>query len=61
MPDPHPVEKTKELAAEVDEGRSERTPFLALGGVTVIVGIAVGVVLAVALILYFTLGGGQNH
>src|ERR687883_107563 len=38
MPDPHPVEKTKELAAEVDRGRSERTPFLALGGVTVVFG-----------------------
>jgi len=28
-----PVEKTTELADEVTEGRSERTPWLALSGV----------------------------
>jgi hypothetical protein len=61
MPDIHPVEKTKDLAAEADRGRSPRTPLIALGGVTVVVGIAVAVLLAIALILYFTLGGGQNH
>jgi hypothetical protein len=61
MPDIHPVEKTKELAAEADRGRSPRTPLLMLGGVTVVIGIAVAILLAVALVLYFMLGGGQNH
>lgn len=57
----HPVETTKDLAAEVDRGTSARTPLLAATGVTIAVGIAVAIVLAVALILYFTLGGGKNH
>jgi hypothetical protein len=47
------VEKPKDLAREAERGRSERTPFIALTGVTVVVGIAVAVVLAVALLVYF--------
>ena len=35
-----PVEKTKKLAAEVDRGRTARTPALALTGVTLFVAIA---------------------
>jgi len=53
----HPVETTKDLAAEADRGHSARTPLIAVTGVTLAVGVVVLVVLAVALILYFTLGG----
>ena len=53
----HPVETTKDLAAEAERGRSARTPLIAVTGVTLAVGVVFAVVLAVALILYFTLGG----
>jgi hypothetical protein len=57
----HPVETSKDLAAEADRGASARTPLIAVTGVTIAVGVVVLLVLAVALILYFTLGGGKNH
>ncbi len=57
----HPVETTKDLAAEAERGTSARTPLIATTAVTIAVAIVVAIVLAVALILYFTLGGGQNH
>ena len=47
-----PIEKTEQLAREVDRGRSERTPWLALGGVHVAVGALVVVVLAIAFVAY---------
>jgi hypothetical protein len=53
----HPLETAKALEQEAEEGRSARTPVIALTGVTVFVGVVVLVVLAVALVLYFTLGG----
>jgi hypothetical protein len=53
----HPVETSKELAAEADRGRSPRTPLIALTGVTLFLAVIVGVVLAVALVLYFAFGG----
>jgi hypothetical protein len=53
----HPVETTKDLAAEADRGRSARTPLIAVTGVTLAIAVVVAVVLAVALVLYFVLGG----
>jgi hypothetical protein len=53
----HPVEKTKKLAAEAERGRSERTPLLAISGVTLAIGVVFVILLAVALTLYFVLGG----
>jgi hypothetical protein len=47
-----PIEKTEELAREVERGESERTPWLALGGVHVAVGALVAVVLAIAIVAY---------
>jgi hypothetical protein len=47
-----PVEKAQELEREVEEGRSERTPWLALGGVHLIVAAVVAVVLLLALTAY---------
>ena len=49
----NPVEKAAELEREVDRGQSERTPFLALGGVTVTVAIAVAIVVAIAFLAYW--------
>jgi hypothetical protein len=48
----HPVETTKDLAAEADRGRSARTPAIALTGVTLAVGVLVAIVLAVAVLAY---------
>jgi hypothetical protein len=57
MAHPHPVEKTKDLAAEVDRGRSPRTPLLALTGITLVVGVAFAILVTIALVLYFVYGG----
>lgn len=59
LPDPvvHPVETAKSLEAEAEAGRSERTPWIVLGGVTMTIGVVVAVVAALILILYFVLGG----
>jgi hypothetical protein len=53
----HPVETAKALEREAEEGRSPRTPLIALTGVTLFVGVIVIVVLAIALVLYFVYGG----
>ena len=47
-----PIEKTQDLAAEAERGRSERTPWLALGGVQIAVAALVAVVLAIAFMAY---------
>lgn len=47
-----PVQKSEELAEEATEGRSERTPWLALGGVHLAVISVVVVVLAIAFTAY---------
>lgn len=49
---PDPIEKTEALAAEAERGRSERTPWLVLGGVHMVVAALVGVVLAIVLAVY---------
>jgi hypothetical protein len=53
----HPVETVKSLEAEAEAGRSERTPWIILGGVAATVGVVVAVVAAAVLVLYFVLGG----
>jgi hypothetical protein len=53
----HPVETTKDLAVEAEQGRSARTPAIAITGVSLIVGAIVAFVLAVVLVVYFVLGG----
>jgi hypothetical protein len=59
IPDPvaHPVETAKDLGAEAQAGRSERTPWIILGGVTATIGVVVAIVAAIVLVLYFVLGG----
>ena len=46
----HPVETAKSLEQEAERGRSARTPAIAITGVT----LAIGAVLAVLLIVLFT-------
>jgi hypothetical protein len=53
----HPVETAKALEREADEGRSPRTPLIALTGVTLFVGAVFAVLVTVALVLYFVYGG----
>lgn len=47
------TETPRELMRETERGRSERTPWLALTGVTLVVAALVGVILVVALVVYF--------
>lgn len=47
------AEKPRELAEEAARGRSERTPLIALTGVTIAVGVVVGIVLALAFFVYW--------
>ncbi len=47
-----PVEKTEDLVEEAEQGRSERTPWLVLGGVHIAVAALVAVVLAIAFTVY---------
>jgi hypothetical protein len=47
------TETPKDLVEEAQRGRSERTPWLALTGVTIAVGVLVAVILVAALIVYF--------
>jgi hypothetical protein len=53
----HPVEAAKALEREAEEGRSARTPLIALTGVTLFVFVIFAILLTVTLVLYFTLGG----
>ena len=48
-----PAEKASELANEADRGRSERTPWLALGGVGLTITFVVAILLIVLLLIYW--------
>jgi hypothetical protein len=47
-----PVGKTEDLVDEAERGRSERTPWLVLGGVQMAAAALVGVVLLLAFVAY---------
>jgi hypothetical protein len=53
----HPVEAAKALEREAEEGKSARTPLIALTGVTLFVGVIFVILLTVTLVLYFVYGG----
>lgn len=53
----HPLETAKALEREAEEGKSGRTPLIALTGVTLFVSVIFVIVLAVAMVLYFVYGG----
>ena len=46
-------EKVEELAHEAEEGTSPRTPLLVLSGVTIVVGVIVAILLALAFTAYY--------
>lgn len=47
------TETPKDLAKEADRGRSERTPWIALTGVTLVITVVVAVIAVAALIVYW--------
>ena len=49
----HMTETPKDVVEEAQRGRSERTPWLALTGVTLVVAVVVAVIAVAALIVYF--------
>ncbi len=49
------TEKPKELAAEAERGRSERTPWLAISGVALALGALFLVIFGIAFALYLIL------
>ena len=53
----HPVETVKALEHEAAEGRSARTPAIAVTGITLILGVIFVILLAITLTLYFVYGG----
>jgi hypothetical protein len=53
----HPVETAKALEHEAAEGRSPRTPLIAITGVTLVLGVIFAILLTIALVLYFAYGG----
>jgi hypothetical protein len=53
----HPLETAKELEREAEEGKSARTPVIALTGVTLFVGVIFAILVTIALVLYFAYGG----
>ena len=53
----HPVETAKELEREAEEGKSARTPVIALTGVTLFIGVIFAILVTIALVLYFAFGG----
>jgi len=53
----HPVKTAKALEHEAEEGRSARTPVIALTGVTLFLSVIFAILLAIALTLYFVYGG----
>jgi hypothetical protein len=50
---PEPVETPKRLFRRAARGRDETTPAIVLGGVTMLIGVVVGVLVAVVLLVYF--------
>ena len=53
----HPVETAKALEHEAEEGRSARTPVIALTGVTLVLLAILAVMLALTMTLYLVYGG----
>jgi hypothetical protein len=47
------TESPRDLVEETQRGRSERTPWLALSGVTIAVGALVVVILVAAFLVYY--------
>jgi hypothetical protein len=52
---PSSDERGEETGREVARGRRASTPFVALGGVAAVVGLAAGLLIAVVLLIWFLL------
>lgn len=48
------TESPTDLVHEAERGDTARAPFLALTGVTLVVGALVAIILVIALVVYFT-------
>jgi hypothetical protein len=48
-----PVETPEQLIRKAGRGRDESTPAIVLGGVTIVIGVAAAVLVAIALLVYF--------
>ncbi len=53
----HPVETVKALEHEAAEGKSARTPLIAVTGITLILGVIFAILVTITLVLYFAYGG----
>ena len=53
----HPVETAKALEHEAAEGKSARTPIIAITGITLFLLVIFVILLAISLTLYFVYGG----
>jgi hypothetical protein len=55
MADPlkEPKQAVQDVVAEADRGRSERTPLIALSGVTLVVGAVAAIVIVAAFLVYY--------
>ena len=53
----HPFETAKALEHEAAEGKSARTPLIAVTGIALILGVIFVILLAITLTLYFVYGG----
>ena len=53
----HPVETAKALEHEAAEGKSARTPLIAITGIALFLVVIFVILLAVSLTLYFVYGG----
>jgi hypothetical protein len=48
-----PAETPKRLFRKADRGKDEATPAILIGGMTMLIGAVVGVLVAIALLVYF--------
>ena len=53
----HPLETAKALEHEAAEGKSPRTPLIAITGITLFLGVIFVILMAIVLTLYFVYGG----
>lgn len=53
----HPVETAKALEHEAAEGKSPRTPLIAITGITLFLGVIFAILVTITLVLYFAYGG----
>ncbi len=53
----HPVETVKALEHEAAEGKSARTPLIAVTGITLVLAVVFAILVTITLVLYFAYGG----